>query len=949
MPDPVTAHGGRKTLLVIDNQLLNHIGDRIPDDFEVIRTADYDPDHLLQAVSSGRHLVWIGPCRDVPPEMWIGSFQPSAMKTETAVAESSPLILGDLSFNQSHNSSAYIKPLAEMPMHNVDEEVRTDFLPIIESRDRFGNVIGYPGVLMNYYAPSLVGRRFNGSQSFFFFFDEPLEAMDTDGWIQILDRISSRLRAGTRIRRVETDYASYKPGERAHVRLSISNSRTNAASMEIRISVKSSGSEAFRQISVNRRCLDANDSSVFSFDLPVNDTPGLLTVRVEVCQDLQHAEQLSVYGHPECYDRRDIGIVIIEDKVQTQALLEVDGPNIKIDGQEGFWAGTHYYPSSSWWEWVWKDFRPLQAWRDFEAIRRSGYRIARIWVDPILDEQVLRSMDAAIWLAAQHGIVLIITIFTQWTRMVAFEKPDGTQVSFATREIQDVNIYCASFRNLALQREYVGVLANRWKRAGNIIFNLANEACVRSPDESQMDPEAWGWEESAMEPGTLRDSMLFRRWGSELTAAIRKAGGNQIVLPGYMLSPYGGGDTYIGNRDADILLWHCYIRGLTGPTLAYYDTACINRPIILEEFGVRGWNNPGYYDEEVHYAIATGAVAAISYEWGVSWLAREMCFHPLPMREYPDGPLDPRSFEVWMGYDKGWPIEGVGLCPTPSGFGYGSIYHGTPFPADAAIALGRLGLMGKGITRSIQPEKIYILIRTAKNDNFEIYSTVIKRLWQMRVPFGIWHEDCIETIPESTEILICPDGVTPGHEYILDELSASGIKVYSGEDDGWMHSDDLPTISISPADSADMIVRRTTRGTMYSLVGSSDSGVSLTTEYGHHITLGLTGFGMVHDCSTGIDFMEASGEVIIDGRKVCKIDAGRVIISSDDGNPIADSGRIRLMVTEPATLEFERKIERCSIIDESIDIPLAVCNISANRLHVDSQMSRYVILLEMSK
>jgi hypothetical protein len=556
-------------------------------------------------------------------------------------------------------------------------------------------------------------------------------------------------------------------------------------------------------------------------------------------------------------------------------------------------------------------------------------------------------MDAAIWLAAQHGIILIICIFTQWTRSVAFEQSDGAVLSFATREIQDVNIYCASFRNIALQKEYVSILARRWKLAGNVIFNLANEACVKSPDESQMDPEAQRWTESAIKPGTLRDSMLFRRWGSELTKAIRNAGGEQIVLPGYMLSPYGGGDTYIGNRDADIVLWHCYIRGLTGPTLAYFDPACANRPIILEEFGVRGWNNAAYYDEDVHYALASGADAAISYEWGVSWLAPEMCFHPLPMREYPDGDPDPRRFEVWMGYDEGWPNTGVGLCPTPSGFGYGSIYHGTPFPADAAVVLGRLGIMGKGLSRSVQPEKVYILIRTAKNDTMEAYVATINRLWQMHIPFGIWQEDCIDALPESAGVLLCPDGITPGNERFINELTASGIKIYIGEDHSWESLDDLPIIKISPNESTDVLVRRTARGSLYSLIGSPMAPVSLTTEYGHLITLGLCGFGLVHDCSSGTDFIEASGKTIIDGQDICIISSGRALMASDDGLPIITSKRIRLMVTEPTILEFNQCIERCTILEEGRSGPFAVLQIASSKLNIDSQMSRYVLLLDL--
>lgn len=55
-------------------------------------------------------------------------------------------MLAEMAFNPSMLSSAFIKPLKEMPYHNVDEEPRADLLPILEARDRFGQIVGYPGV-----------------------------------------------------------------------------------------------------------------------------------------------------------------------------------------------------------------------------------------------------------------------------------------------------------------------------------------------------------------------------------------------------------------------------------------------------------------------------------------------------------------------------------------------------------------------------------------------------------------------------------------------------------------------------------------------------------------------------------------------------------------------------------------------------------------------------------
>lgn len=84
--------------------------------------------------------------------------------------------------------------------------------------------------------------------------------------------------------------------------------------------------------------------------------------------------------------------------------MNINGTSLRLDGRDEFWVGTNYYPSISWWDWLWRDFRPLKAAEDLTAMRHTGYRIVRIWLDPVLDEQSLRAADAAVYLAAQQGI-----------------------------------------------------------------------------------------------------------------------------------------------------------------------------------------------------------------------------------------------------------------------------------------------------------------------------------------------------------------------------------------------------------------------------------------------------------------------------------------------------------------------------------------------------------------
>jgi hypothetical protein len=379
----------------------------------------------------------------------------------------------------------------------------------------------------------------------------------------------------------------------------------------------------------------------------------------------------------------------------------------------------------------------LKVAEDFAAMRRTGYRLVRNWIDPVLDEQSLRAMDAAIYLAAQNGIVLELCAFTinQWVRTIGFERENGEHVSVKFSPDSNMEF---SFQNMALQREFLQVLAKRWRGEGNLIYNLSNEPRVKAPDPALMDKEVTQWKSIPKEDGILRDSLLFRRWAKEMTAAIRQAGGTQAVIAGLL----AGGDNYLGNRDSQLGVLHLYASPeWTGKALAYLDPACSGRPLLLEEFGARNvWNDEKQFDGAAHYALAVGAAGAMSYEWGISWLAPELNFWP---------PLDKTLLR--HGRLEGLRRDGAslwrvaGIFPAPSGFNWGSIYHGTPFPAAAAVALGRLGRMGQGLGRALRSERVYLVVPKAFDwagkAGGEATYKAIKNLWQEKVVFGIWQED----------------------------------------------------------------------------------------------------------------------------------------------------------------------------------------------------------------
>jgi hypothetical protein len=732
------------------------------------------------------------------------------------------------------------------------------------------------------------------------------------------------------------------------VQAQVANWRPQAAATEIHFYAQAPGEKEFHEIVKQRSCPDAlSDSEVVADFLP-HGPAGLWRLRVEAWQDPAHAEELAIEGHPVLVDQREIGVVVLDGGVKTPSIISFNGPSIRLEGQDAFWAGTNYIPSSGWWDWQWRDFRPLKVAEDFAAIRGEGYRLVRMWLDPVLDEQSLRAMDAALYLAAQKGIVLDYSVFSQWTRKVGFERRDGEQVSFDFRGMRDFNVFGLSLRDMGLQRELIQVLAKRWQGVGNLIYDLSNEPYIKDPDATQMEKEVTEWDGIPKDHGVLRDTLLFRRWAKEMTTVIRQAGGTQPVLPGIL----SGGDNYLGNRDSEIESWHDYEEPETaGLNLSYEDPGCSGRPVILEEFGAWGtWNDEQRYDADVHYALAAGAAAAMSFEWGVSWLFRDLPFYAGPSRESLDFPPDPRWGGLignWLGP---WPRRSGGMIALSTGYNWGSTYHGTPFPASAAIALGRLSRMGQGLGRAVRSEKVYVVVPTPYNGASNAVPAVtqaVKKLREGKVVFGVLQEDSLGSLPKSAQVVICPNGVSAESKARIEEIRGSGVQVFMGPKEDWQKAVEISRLQVTPGEGITLLARRTLEGTLYSLIGKAPAKpVSLKTEQNSNLTLGVNQYALVHERASGVNLVEASGEVTINGARFCTIEKGRAIIVSDDGQDLVRSKRLRVLATEPTRIKFTRPLGSVAVLTEGQSEPLTTFvpgAASKAALDIDSELIRYVL------
>jgi len=143
------------------------------------------------------------------------------------------------------------------------------------------------------------------------------------------------------------------------------------------------------------------------------------------------------------------------------------------------------------------------------------------------------------------------------------------------------------------------------------------------------------------------------------------------------------------------------------------------------------------------------------------------------------------------------------------------------------------------------------------------------------------------------------------------------------------------------------MVRRTTDGSLYVLVGGqSKHPITMRTEAGSTVALGVDGYAMVHERSSEVTLVEASGEVAIDARRFCRVSQGRAIVASSDNAGLPNAGSVRLVVTHPTRVQFAREIARVSVLDEFGGGPAVAEDRGCRHgctLDIDAELSRYLL------
>lgn len=930
---------------------------------------------VRRRLAKGDGLIVIGTeHEELLESLWLRSFRVADEPVRLQAAEGGPLYLRDALLGSGTASFGFVRPpvrhryrigqsvVRHNLYHGMDEEYRAEFQPLVEAHDRYGRLVGYPGYMVKHAASALVSGRYRHSKWFVFLLDEPERVQSASRWQRLLEDVSGYCSTGLCLSDLRPDYASCEPGEAVSIRCSVTNAADEPQCGRVRFELLSAAEPQPTSAAEVAFALNLDETSRLSATLRVPDACAGY-VGIAACLV---AEDRFLYGPDREASRTGVEQGISGVWVETQGFADrgpavaVDGCRVVIDGEDGFHVGSHYYPTNCFFEGNCRDLRPERVRADFAAMRGHGLRLLRLWVDPVLDEESLRALDAMIGMCQEFGIVVDLTVFNQWVNEL------GIDVAGVRRRSQvwtwkDYNLSGVALRDMAFQREYVGVLARRYRNVRGLIWNLTNEGAVFDADDEQVADADWLDSRHRELPPPYDSMDLVNQWLAEVKRVLRENGAEQPVISTYVWCG-ANGSSYSTNRVGDIGTQHDYQP--TIPTVAVEDQTCCGKPLLLEEFGVNTDDDQlrgEHYDSILHYAFGLGTAGAVSYEWGVSWMATKLPA-TAPFLKYPSTTeqTDPR----WLIglYDR-WPVGSFGICPYAASYQFGSIYPLTSIPTEAVRHMQRFARVGVGLGPVPRAKQVYLVLPMEWNEiprpgkgrlrKTALIHETFNRLYLEHVDFRVIGADRLDDIPDTARLAIvpCEDEPAPELREALRVLEERGIETHVGQGDGWVRSEQLDRVPTVGAAGVKMLVDDIDDGTLYVLHNDARDNrrVAIGTVAGE-IEIGVDPFGMVGVRCGCLFLLETAGAASVDGRFVIAESTSRCILRSEGDGDLRQA--VDLLVIPLTTGEVVFAGEwGASCVDLTADGAAALGPVKTRRrsghtvVPVDSTLLRYGIRL----
>ena len=825
--------------------------------------------------------------------------------------------------------------------HGVDEEPRADFHPLMDAFDRFGNCIGHPAFMLKHTRAALATNRYRHSAWSVFLFDEPAQVLSVEDWQRVLGKLVSLRSAGPYFTYFNTEYARYAPNETGTILCEISNRADEPVSATVTFSMETSRDTASAWRRERRLTLNADETITLVQHFPVSaQVPsGYRTLRASLCWLDRRQYGPDRLASERLLENRTAGFWMAPRRLQSDApAVAATGTRIAVDDDDGFHLGTHFYATNCFTDWNTRRFRLDLARTHFMSMRENGMRFVRLWVDPILDEETLRALDACIACCRDLDMVVILTLFTQWTPEWGIDL-DGRQRHVQLWSYEDYNLSGISLRNIEFQEEFVGVLAERYRAVSGLVWNLSNEAAVIDMKPEQLAEATWLDPRYRDLPAPQDSVDILCQWIERLQQVFRHHGASQPVI-GTSVWASCNGSTFYPNQLSDIGTQHDYSAQLLRTALQ--DLGTVDKPLLLEEFGLNTDDDAvrlAHYDEVLHRALGYRTAGAVSYEWGVAWLADQLPAENAYWR-YPSTVLTQKERDpgcIW-GFYHVFPIGSLGACAYAASFQFASIYNLTTIPTEATRMMQRFALVGRDLGHVPKSKPVWLVVpnewrqeltpgrgRKRKTDLIE---ATLDELQAAHVDYAVAPEEVSDRIPDSTAVVIVPCENPPSTKLQaqLDRLKTAGAEVYTGRE-SWQASDRLTRVSIRGGAEVSVQVRDLADGVLYVLLNRSGRPETVTlTHERSSVKLEVAGFGMAGFRRARPFLIEGRGSCTVNGAPLVAAAGGRWIMVSRqkavlDGVDGLDGAL--LLPLEPMRVELPGRLAATAVGITSPETPLA--------------------------
>lgn len=856
---------------------------------------------IEQRLSSGESMIFASPeSISMLSSLWI-TLLPGSQGGK-AVAKQCPVVLPEGLATIASYGYIGICPPSHYALHGIQEEPRMEMYPFLVDVDCFGHERGTLGLLLKHYDKSLTQGRFQGGC--WYILSAKLTAESLDALCLAALQYNS---SHCMIKRLVPEFSLYYKGERVHICCKIRSFKKELQSAQV--CFQGSWDGHVEEIGIRELMLNPEDDAEVYIDWYPNEIPfdGLCTIRAT----LQLTDR---YCYGAQRDESVISVDSFEEKIyflcsgnRKRPIVNVTPTAIAIDGKTDFWIGTHYYPSTSFYELSYRPVRAAIVEEEVKHMANCGVRICRIWADPLLDETSIRGMQTLLEIFADHGIVAILTFFTSWVRWLEVCTAD-CNCRFEAVDMIDETYIGFTLRNIEQQKAYVATLARRWKDISNLIWDLTNEFSIVK------DSPQTGIAE-------------FQNWAMTIRRAISDEKASQPVIFGTSCWDTGS-ENYRCNSSSDIVPDHNYQSIGNMEYLPFYQNSmCRGQPFFTEEFGgtwpdynERAWE----YLYRYHVFLASGDAAALNYEWGVSWLAETLSGIPTYMKfqnEQPLSELNGFHLEGRDSYSKTWPKGTAGACPWIASPEYGCIVTASNTITPTMLVMKRISQIGENLAYIPENKQVYMLLPFEtkpfkSNAGYQRYTERINHcldtLWSNDADFEIWQEDRVNDLPESAQIVLYPNEKeipTTMNEALLS-LEKRGVRVFQGADMRW--GADLMNHSanrVLPCNQRRIMRRSISEGTLYVLVNDAEPRCFTYKE----MTMGVQKCCMWAVKNHQIIFAGFCGSFSY-GNLSIKSD-GAVYIRSKDGRDLSCSRTIELLPMTCGSIVFSEDFASVSLCD----------------------------------